>query len=95
MTNDRHVHRDRLPPGTLEKSLDDLRQQVASNLRIDPDRLRYVDTGERTSIGVTGERWQIFYNDKWQDMPWHFDGPLGVTRDLVRQWLGPVTVAVL
>jgi len=90
MNQDRSVHRERMPPGTLEKTLDALRQSVASNLRIDPDRLRYIDTGKPTPIGVTGMRWQILYNDQWQDLPWHFDGPLGVTRELVRRWLGVV-----
>ena len=29
------------------------------------DRLRYVDIGKPTPIGVTGERWQILYSDQW------------------------------
>ena len=64
-----------------------MRQRIAESLAIDPDRLRMHDPGEQSVIGVTGDRWQIFYADQWQDLPWHFDGPLGVTRVLVRQWL--------
>ncbi|HBJ35165.1 MAG TPA: hypothetical protein DDZ51_10500 [Planctomycetaceae bacterium] len=64
-----------------------MRQAIAVNLSIDPERLRIYDPRSQSVIGVTGERWQIFYGDQWHDLPWHFDGPLCVDRALVRKWL--------
>ena len=65
---------------------------IAAKLAIDPERLRYINLPEPTPIGVTGDRWQIFYRDEWRDLPWHFNGPTCVTRELVRSWLGVVEV---
>lgn len=88
MTDATHPHR--RPAGSLETTLEAMRQRIAENLSIDPARLRMHDPGGQSVIGVTGERWQIFYGDQWQDLPWYFVGPLGVDRALVRKWLdGP------
>jgi hypothetical protein len=65
-----------------------MRLQIAVKLAIDPARVRHYDPGYQSGIGVTGERWQIYYRDQWQDLPWHFDGPLSVDRALVRRKLG-------
>lgn len=89
---DQHVHPERSPATTLEKTLAEMLTKIAARLAIDPERVRYITLPEPTSIGVTGERWQIWYRDQWQDLPWHFDGPLCVTRDLVRRWLGVTSV---
>lgn len=51
-------------------------------------RIRYVKGTEPGQYGEVGWRWEIFYRDEWRELPWHFDGPLCVTRDLVRQWYG-------
>lgn len=85
MTDATHPHR--RPASSLETTLEAMRQAIAVNLSIDPTRLRMHDPGAQSVIGVTGERWQIFYGDQWQDLLWYFDGPLGVTRELVRKWL--------
>jgi serine/threonine-protein kinase len=39
-------------------------------------------------LGTEDPHWLILYRGEWRELPWHFDGPLGVTRDLVRQWWG-------
>jgi WD domain, G-beta repeat len=83
-----YTHPLRRPVTSLEKTIDGLRIKIARNLDIDPQRVRYFDPGEPSSIGVRGERWQIHYRDDWRDLPWHHDGPLYVTRELVRRWLG-------
>jgi len=36
----------------------------------------------------TDPHWLIFYRDEWRELPWHFDGPLLVTRVLPRVWHG-------
>jgi hypothetical protein len=84
-----HVGPNRDPGTDIEATLEQMRHQIAKNLAIDPDRMRYRDPGGLSRIGVTGNRWQVHYRGDWQDLPWHFDGPLCVTRGaLVRQWLG-------
>jgi hypothetical protein len=85
---DYHAHPSRRPATSVEETLEAMRQKIAVNLFIVADRLRYHDPGQPSRIGVTGQRWQIFYGGQWSDLPWHFDGPLEVTRELVRQWLG-------
>jgi|GEM_PF-2181883 len=85
---DRNVNPNRRPATSVEEVLEKMRHQIAANLAIDADRLRYHDPGQPSRIGVTGQRWQIHYRGEWRDLPWHFDGPLCVTRELVRQWLG-------
>jgi len=74
MTDSTHPHR--RPSSSLETTLEAMRLAIAVNLSIDPDRLRMHDPRSQSVIGVTGERWQIFCGDQWQDLPWHFDGPL-------------------
>jgi hypothetical protein len=83
-----HVNPQRLPATPWARTAEAMRQEIAAKLAIDPARLRYHDPGEKSAMGVDGERWQIYYRDEWQDLPWHFDGPLGVTRELVRAKLG-------
>jgi len=80
MTDATHPHR--RPFTRLEATPEAMRQRIAENVAIDPDRLRMHDLGKPSPVGVTGDRWQIFYGDHWQDLPWHFDGSLSVTREL-------------
>ncbi len=83
-----HVNPSRRPATSVDEVIEGMRHLITRDLAIDAVRLRYCDPGKTSRIGVTGQRWQIHYRDQWQDLPWHFDGPLGVTRELVRQWLG-------
>lgn len=67
----------------------EMRAKIAANLRIDPERIRYNERPE--TGGQFGEmlpRWEIHYGDQWRELPWHHDGPLCVTRELVRRWYG-------
>ncbi len=73
---------------TLEQTIEDTRLKIAANLRIDPDRIRYGRLGRLGKLGTEDPHWLILYSGEWRELPWHFDGPLGVTRDLVRQWWG-------
>ncbi|TWT56544.1 hypothetical protein [Allorhodopirellula solitaria] len=67
-----------------------MRQAIAANLDIDPERIRYgpLADGKPGRMNTAGDHWQIYYRDEWQELPWHFDGPLWVTRELVRKWWG-------
>ncbi len=67
-----------------------MRQAIAAKLEIDPERIRYgaLADGKPGRMNTEGEHWQIYYRDQWRELPWHFDGPLGVTRELVRKWWG-------
>lgn len=76
------------PASPLEQSLVKMRLEIASNLQIDPERIKYASLGRQCRIGITGERWLIFYRDEWRELPWHFDGALNVTREMVRKWHG-------
>ncbi len=72
-----------------------MQAKIAANLGVDPVRVRYFDPGEQDALGVEGARWMLWYDGRWQSMPWHFNGPLDVTRDLVRAKLGIPTVVNL
>ena len=74
-----------------------MRLKIGDNLGIDLVRVRYFDPGIQSSIGVVGDRWQIWYPDQWQDLPWHFDGPLTATRELVRkcEWFRLLAKAIV
>ena len=73
---------------TTETLRDELQTKIAGNLRVEAKRIRYVKGTEPGQYGEVGWRWEIFYRDQWRELPWHFDGPLCVTQDLVRQWYG-------
>ncbi len=70
--------------------IEEIQLAIAARLEIAPDRIRYgpLDDGRRGKLGTEGDHWQIFYRDQWRELPRHFDGPLWVTRDLVRKWWG-------
>lgn len=70
--------------------IEELRVTIAANLDIDPDRIRYgpLEGGEQGRLGTAGDHWQIWYRDQWRELPWHFDGPIGVRRELARKWWG-------
>ena len=85
----RHRHTRRSGPHlTAVEAIEQLRLKVARNLQVDPDRIKYGHLGHIGKLGTSDPRWLIFYRDEWRELPWHFDGPGGVTRDLVRQWHG-------
>ena len=73
---------------TPDNVIDDVRKGIAANLQIDADRIRYVRSDEPGQFCETGWRWEILYQDQWRELPWHFDGPKCVTRELVRRWYG-------
>ncbi|MCA9139667.1 MAG: hypothetical protein KDB00_23000 [Planctomycetales bacterium] len=73
---------------TRDRITEAMRQAIADNLRIDADRIRYARGDGPGQFGESGMRWEIFYRDQWRELPWHFDGPQCVTRDLVRRWYG-------
>lgn len=83
-----HVNPHRKPATSWDELAENVRHDIARNLAIDPARIRYFDPGYQSEMGVTGNRWQIYYRDSWQDLPWHFNGPLCVTREMVRAKLG-------
>ena len=86
----RHRHTRRNGPHlTEQQALDELRNLVAQNLGIEPDRIRFGELGRLGKLGTEDPHWLIFYRGTWCELPWHFDGPTGVTRDLVRKWYGP------
>ncbi|TWT91622.1 hypothetical protein [Neorhodopirellula pilleata] len=70
--------------------MDDLRRQIAKNLDINPDRLRYapLEDGVPGRLNTEGVHWQIWYREAWRELPWHHEGPLYVTRGMVQQWWG-------
>jgi len=70
----------------LDEHMEQLRQAVAFNLRIDLDRIRYGKLGRRGRLGTPDPHWQIFYRGEWRELPWTYDGPAGVTREIVRRW---------
>lgn len=61
---------------------------IAANLRIESSRIRYIKPTTPGQFGETDPRWEIHYRGEWRELPWHFDGPLCVTRALVRKWYG-------
>lgn len=66
-----------------------LRKRIVKNLCLSPECVRYVKgrfPGQFRETDVW--RWEIYYRDQWRELPWHFDGPLGVDRELVRKWYG-------
>lgn len=65
-----------------------LREKIANNLGIDIARIRYGNLGSTGRLGTNDPHWLIYYRDRWCELPWHFDGPLGVTRTMIRQWHG-------
>lgn len=82
----RHGTRRSTAPNSPAEVKEDMRHRIAANLRIDPERIRYHNATEPGQFGETGWRWEIFYRDQWRELPWHFDGPLCVDRELVRRW---------
>ncbi|MGB7344526.1 MAG: hypothetical protein WBD20_09955 [Pirellulaceae bacterium] len=66
--------------------IDEIRQQVATNLHVDPSNVRYGNLHRRGKLGTTDPHWLIFYRGQWRELPWHFDGPLLVTRQHIAQW---------
>ena len=73
---------------TTKIVISQLQSKIAENLGIKAERIRYVKGMEPGQFEEVGWRWEVFYRDQWRELPWHFDGPLSVTRDLVRQWYG-------
>lgn len=74
---------------TSNEVIASLRYRIAGNLGIAPDRIRYVKGRFPGQFRETDMwRWEIYYSDQWRELPWHFDGPLGVDRELVRKWYG-------
>ncbi|MDM4015288.1 hypothetical protein [Roseiconus lacunae] len=83
------THPDPHPGKSADEFLRELRLMIAANLRIDADRVRY--NNDPTEPGQFGElmpRWEINYRDQWRELPWHFEGPQYVDRELVRRWYG-------
>ena len=76
------------PSKTPEQAIEELRVGIAKNLKIDADRIRYGNLGRQGRLGTDDPHWLIFYRDQWRELPWHFDGPLNVTRAMVRNWYG-------
>lgn len=70
----------------LSEHLESLRKVVAYNLRIDPDRIRYGNLGHRGRLYTPDPHWQIYYRGEWRELPWTYDGPMGVTRETVKRW---------
>ncbi len=85
-----HKNTKRMTAGTPEYYTEQLRQEIAVNLQVDPDRIRYapLDGKERGKLGTSGNHWQIFYRDEWREIPWHNQGPTVVTRDMIRATYG-------
>ncbi len=83
----RHRYTRRNGPNRNEAQvIESIRQKIASNLRIDPDRIQRGRLGRKGKLGTDDPHWMIFYRGEWRELPWHFDGPLSVTREMVRQW---------
>ncbi|WP_146393492.1 hypothetical protein [Allorhodopirellula solitaria] len=70
--------------------IDEMRLAIAARLEIDSDRIHFgpLEDDLQGRLGTGGDHWQIFYRDQWRELRWHYDGPLWVTRDLVRTWWG-------
>ncbi|QDT08105.1 hypothetical protein [Stieleria marina] len=66
--------------------IDEIRQQIAANLGMDPCDIRYGNLGRCGKLGTTDPHWLVFYRGQWRELPWHFDGPLLVTRQHISQW---------
>jgi hypothetical protein len=83
----------RNPGQPLEYAIESLRQAIAANLRIEPDRLKFGPLpGNGIGMrGTAGDHWQIHYRGAWRELPWHPEGPESVTREHVRQWHGTPT----
>ena len=86
--SNRHGRRHRDPGASVESIQGRLRHEIASKLRVDPDRIRYAELPTKGRYGTEGAHWQIFYLGEWRELPWHFEGPMNVTRAMVRQWWG-------
>ena len=84
----RHGTRRSKAPKTRAEVIEEMRHRIAGNLRIDPERIRYHNATEPGQFRETGWRWEIFYRKQWRELPWHFDGPLRVDRDLVCRQYG-------
>lgn len=70
--------------------IQEMRLKIAANLAIDPERIKYGRLGRKGKLGTDDPHWMVFYRNKWRELPWHFDGPLNVTRGMVRHWYGEV-----
>ncbi|MCM2371256.1 hypothetical protein [Aporhodopirellula aestuarii] len=70
--------------------MEETRLQIAKNLGVSPDRIRYgpMENGHPGRFNTRGDHWQIHYQGEWKELPWHYDGPLQVTRETVRAWYG-------
>ncbi|QDT06904.1 hypothetical protein K227x_53270 [Rubripirellula lacrimiformis] len=66
--------------------------RIAERLGIDQDRIRWgpLPSG-RGKLGTSGDHWQIWYRAEWRELPWHFDGPDMVTREMIRRHYGDPT----
>ncbi|EMI57447.1 hypothetical protein [Rhodopirellula sallentina] len=82
--------RRRLSAEDVATLMDQARQQIAKNLGISPDRIRYgpMENNRPGRLNTQGDHWQIHYQGEWKELPWHHDGPLQVTRTQVRNWYG-------
>lgn len=89
-TEDQPVKRGRRMPTNMdgERVAAEMRLKIAAHLQVAPDRIRYVNSQEPGQFNEVGWRWEIQFNGQWRELPWHFDGPLRVTQDLVRNWYG-------
>jgi hypothetical protein len=65
-----------------------MRLRIATNLEIEVERIQHGNLGQHGKLGTTDPHWLIFYRDQWRELPWHFNGPLNVTREMVRAWHG-------
>ena len=75
-------------PSQPDQVTQETRAKIAINLAIDVDRIRWHNATDPGLFGEIGWRWEIFYRDQWRELPWNFNGPLEVTRALVRRWYG-------
>ncbi|MCM2370947.1 hypothetical protein [Aporhodopirellula aestuarii] len=80
--------RRRLTSDDITALMEETRQQIARNLNISPDRIRYgpLENNRPGRLNTQGDHWQIHYRGEWKELPWHHDGPLQVTREHVRKW---------
>ncbi|MCC9600760.1 hypothetical protein LOC67_09305 [Stieleria sp. JC731] len=82
-------HPDRHPGQSADAFTEAMRIKIATNLKIDVDRIRYNHQPETPGqFGEVQQRWEILYRDEWRELPWHFEGPEYVDRQLVKRWYG-------
>jgi hypothetical protein len=81
----RHIRRSKAP-NTPAEEIEKVRHEIARNLGIDVELIRYGNLGRKGKLGTSDPHWMIRYRGEWQELPWHFNGPLDVTWDLIRRW---------